>query len=143
MTLIQTTIPITAAKEWAGKWQEENPDHAKAFLIPMEDIISILKEMEVLQEVAGESTFTVNYSQNAGIRAYMAIDDNVPPSVGSNEKLLMVGTEINNQGVHCDIVEGGDYPKEATIQRVGSGVFDFTTPCPNYCDPNSPLFNPS
>lgn len=142
MNLTKQTIPLTDAKDWAAKWQSENPNKAKAFLIPIEDLIETLKEMNVLQEVPGQGTFTINNIPDAGVRAYMAIDDNVPPSVGSNEKLLLVGTAMDSQGTHCDIVEDGHYPTGG-IQRVGTGIFDFTKPCPNYCDMGSPLFNPA
>jgi len=141
MNLIKPTIPITVAESWAYQWQTHNPNHAKAFLIPIEDVLETLKEMNVLQEIPGQDTYVINNIQDANLRAYMAIDNTVPASVGSQEKLLIVGTAINAAGEHCDIIEGGTYPTSG-IKLVGSGVFDFTLPCPNHCDPKSPLFNP-
>ena len=142
MTVIKPTVPLSDAKDWAAKWQSENPNKAKAFFIPMEDIVEAMKEMAVLQD-DGSGGFSLSLSADQGIRAYMAIDENTPASVGSNEKLLIVGTVKDANGDHCDIIEGGTYPTSGGITRVGSGIFDFTNPCPNYCDPNSPLFNPS
>lgn len=142
MKLIKPTIPMNVAENWVADWQAQNPNHAKAFLIPVEDLIETLTEMNIIQDIPGQpGQFTISYNQDAGVRAYMAIDNQVDPSVGSDEKLLLVGTEMDANGVHCDIVEGGHYPTTG-IQRIGSGVFDFTRPCPNLCDTSSPLFNP-
>lgn len=143
MTLIKDTIPLIKGKKWAAKWQSENPNKAKAFLIPMEDIIETLTEMNVLQQIPGQASYHLNVNENEGLRAYVGINEDTDPTVGSNEKLLIVGTVLNQEtGEHCDIVQDGNYP-ESGITRVGSGIFDFTLPCPNHCDQGSPLFNPS
>ncbi len=144
MTLTTTqTIPLVDAETWAEEWQKANPNKAKAFLIPMEDIICILKEMNVLNETPGAgSTYTLDVNSNQGIRAYMAIDENQVPSPGSDEKLLIVGTHFDAATkTHYDIIEGGDCP--TPIPFKGSGIYDFTKPCPNHCDTGSPLYNPS
>lgn len=59
----------------------------------------------------------------------MAIDENTEE--GGGEKLLVVGTRIDNNGVHRDIVEGentsncSDRKIDAAIGNLnGSGVFD-------------------
>lgn len=144
MTLTTTqTIPLVDAETWAKEWQDANPNKAKAFLIPMEDIISILEEMNVLNPVQeGGTEYTLNVNSNQGIRAYMAIEKDQVPSPGSDEKLLLVGTHyVASNKTHYDIIEGGDCP--APIPYKGTGIYDFTKPCPNHCDQGSPLFNPS
>ena len=142
MTLTTTqTVPLTDAKKWAEEWQSTNPDKAKAFLIPMGDIINILKEMNVLVPDSG-SNYVLNMDENQGIRAYMAIEEDQIPNPGSDEKLLMVGTQYDPATkTHYDIVEDGNCP--VPVEFKGSGVYDFTKPCPNHCDMGSPLYNPS
>lgn len=54
------------------------------------------------------------------IRAYMGIDDN------GDAKLMMVAVDAN----------GNDLIDTAS----GYYIYDFTEPCPNTCDVNSPLY---
>jgi len=56
----------------------------------------------------------------------------------------------NNCKVHRDIVEDekpsgcADGKIDTIVSNLnGSGVFDFTAPCPTTCDKNSPLFDPN
>lgn len=139
-------IDINDAIAYAKKWQEENKTHAKAFLIPSEDLIACLEEMNVLVN-DGNGNYTLKDVGNSGVRAYMAIKrpkGDLPSP--QTEKLLFVGTKVDCNGIHRDIVEGekpsGCNDKKVDTQVLnlnGSGVYDFTEPCPNVCDPNSPL----
>ena len=76
----------------------------------------------------------------------MAIDPSsgTGASNGYGEKLLIVGTNIDDKGVHRDIIIDeklkGSSPEDNL--REGTGIFDFTLPCPVVCDDKSPLFNP-
>ncbi len=142
------SIAITDAKSWARKWQIECPNNCKAFLMPIDDLVACLEEVGVLKSNGkdnGKGTYNLKKASCSGIRAYMAVDPNV--KVGGGEKLLLVATEKDANGVYRDIVRG-----EITSQNVnkakgeledpnllGSGVYDFTHPCPSECDPNSPL----
>ncbi|WP_452222341.1 hypothetical protein [Lacinutrix salivirga] len=143
------TIKMHDAKIYAKKWQSENGFHAKAFLIPVDDLIACLKEMDVLAEQQ-DGHYQIQNVDGAGIRAYMAIKrpkNDVPTAL--SEKLLIVGTLKDKDGIHRDLVVdeamSNDYDETlaAKIAMIdGSGVYDFTEPCPSNCDPNSPLFNP-
>ncbi|WP_264559271.1 hypothetical protein [Flavobacterium sp. N2270] len=55
------------------------------------------------------------------VRAYVGIDGN------NEQKLMLVGVDDN----------GNDLINEAK----GQFIYDFTQPCPEKCDINSPLFN--
>lgn len=144
-------IDINDALAYAKKWQEENKTHAKAHLIPANDLIACLEEMKVLvADADGTGKYTLNDTTNAGVRAYMGINrpkGDLPSP--QTEKLLLVGTLLDCNGVHRDIVEGEkssgckNCDSDTAVEALtGSGVFDVTKPCPSECDVNSPLYNP-
>jgi len=135
-----------------AKWQKENDGvHCSAFLIPVPDLIDTLKEMGIIDS-SGKVISTNEVDPR--IRAYMAIDEEKAKEPGFGEKLVIVGTEVrkdargnyikNEYGeiIHFDIVEGERNSFDAVTSLAsptGSGAFDFTLPCPNNCDPDSPL----
>lgn len=134
------TVSLTDAKQWVSAWRKKCPDNCKAFLIPAQDLTSALKEMDILVEQK-DGTVVLDESklENNGVRAYMAIDSKV--SEGGGEKLLIVGTQAVQRKdglVHIDLINDASMSKSDLI---GSGIFDFTGPCPPECDPNSPLMN--
>ena len=94
--------------------------------------------MKVLQEQEG-GVFKINEGENEYARAYMGIDKET--SVGGGEKVILVGTKkipfSKGEDIYRDIINGSE---EDGDNDEGSGVFDFSRPCPNYCDPESPLF---
>ncbi|MDO6595506.1 hypothetical protein Q4512_01195 [Oceanihabitans sp. 2_MG-2023] len=145
------SIPVQTAIDRVAKWQSENSDknvngdliHAKAFLISAEDLISCLIEMNVLVDT---SCINTNLVGAASVRAYMAIDrpDGTIASADT-ERLVLVSTvkEVeNNKIIHRDIIEGYTLKNPPPYKLVGTGTFDFTKPCPNNCDTESPLYNP-
>jgi len=140
-----STIKMHDAKIWAKKWQDENASHAKAFLIPAVDLIDCLKEMGVLVKQS-DGHYKISDLSDSSVRAYMAIKrpPNEAPSA-LTEKLLIVGTLKNSLGIHKDLVvdDATAGYGEATAAAIdGSGVYDFTAPCPSECDPGSPLYDP-
>ncbi|WP_452224922.1 hypothetical protein [Lacinutrix chionoecetis] len=139
--LTPLNIPIETAKTLAKNWQIEYPNHAKAFLMPALDLMACMLEMGVLVKEEDGSYKVTETVNNAGIRAYMAIDPNQEEGFG--EKLLIVGTTKDANGDIIDIIEGrrSNNGSNALIDPVGSGVFDFTDPCPNECDGDSPLYD--
>ena len=138
------SIEITEAKAWARNWQIACPNNCKAFLMPVDDLLVCLEEMGVLQS-EGSGKYTLNNVDQSGVRAYMAIDPN--EKRGGGEKLLLVATQKDSDGIHRDIIRGEIIDKDGVeagldVQAsnlIGSGVYDFTDPCPSECDPNSPL----
>lgn len=139
-------VAIDQAKSWAKKWQKKYKHECKAFLMPAIDLIEALEEMNVLVK-QDDGNYSIQNVASSGVRAYMAIDEDIKE--GRGEKLLIVGTNVDCNGIHRDIIEG-EQPSgcdncevDATVAALeGSGVFDFTEPCPNECDQNSPLYNP-
>lgn len=133
------TIPIEKAKQWTEKWQQAHPSESKAFLIPIDDLLNCLREMKVITKTDG--SIVINDIPNAGVRAYMAIDSR--QKTVKKEKLLMVATRIDKKGIHRDIVADEKNAPGINAPGImdGSGVFDFSQPCPNTCDTNSPLYH--
>ncbi|MEP0264107.1 hypothetical protein [Dokdonia sp.] len=149
--------------------ETKGQDHCNAFLVPVQDLLGTLSEMGVISmDGAGNITGHYSDTQEEKIRAYMAIDETIitdidnryPPGAGRDqaiknagygEKILVVGTEktttVNRQGeiIYRDIVkdeknsDGGTYRYPSGITLNGSGVYDFTAPCPSNCDDDSPL----
>ena len=142
------TIPLSTAQDCVQKWRTENGFNCKAFLIPADDLITCLEEMNILQKESNGS-YTIQDAENSGLRAYLAIDrPSDQLATPQTEKLYLVGTKIDSQGVHRDIIEDDKkQQRESNIAAKisalkGTGIYDFTAPCPNTCDGNSPLYDP-
>lgn len=131
LPLTPETILLEEAQVWTKRWQAKNPEHSKAFLIPVDDLIACFNEMGVKFEtdVNGKLHVVID-TYEPYIRGYMAIDDS------SEEHLLIVGT-TSEDGIQYDDMIGNNL--NSPIE--GSGVYDFTKPCPNNCDENSPLYH--
>jgi len=137
------TRPIKDAINWAYNWQSANPNKCKGFLMPAADLIGALTEMGVIDTSGKVVESKVN---DAGVRAYMAIDptNGITKANGYGEKLLIVGTYVDCNNTHRDIIQNEKPNNCKALPPVptGSGVFDFTDPCPTTCDDKSPLYDP-
>ena len=126
------TIPLPTAENWTNEWRSVESDYnshneCNAFLIPVEDLNSVLTEMG-------------NPTSNAYIRAYLGVktdNSTVPPT--QTEKLIIVGT-VNPS------TPGGEYKDRLPAGARGIGdttptgsIWDFSEPCPPSCDQSSPL----
>ena len=114
-------ISLATAKTWTAEYRSRQSGQTKAFLIPIEDLEGVLNE---IKGQTGEPC----------ARAYMGID----PSNGE-EKLILIGT-TQEKDRNGDVVYRDMLPtEEESDEGPGPGIYDFTRPCPPYCDPNSPL----
>lgn len=134
-------ISLEIAKGWTENWQKRNPD-VKAFLIPTEDLMGVLVEMGVLKS-EGKNQFSYHEGNQRDVRGYLGLDDNATPH------MVMVGTKkfpdsrFPSGVVYRDLYNGGVDGKPGSLAdnggSGGSGVFDFSQPCPNVCDDQSEL----
>ena len=134
-------ISLEIAKQWTRNWRSKYPE-CKAFLIPVEDLMGVLIEMGVLQ-LEGKNLYRYDEGIQRDVRGYMGIDNNSTPH------FLMVGTKkfpdsrFPSGFVHRDLYNGGVDGKAGSLTEGedfgGSGVYDFTQPCPNVCDDDSEL----
>jgi len=90
---------------------DPSPQYIRAFNIPMEDI------MELAQ-----------FTKCPSVRAYLSMT--VPNDI-SSLKVVLVPVDANN----IDVLS---VPGPTGVDE--SSIFDFTSPCPQVCDLNSPLF---
>ncbi|MDH7446724.1 hypothetical protein [Aquimarina sp. 2201CG14-23] len=134
----ENTVESDVAAEWTAKWRETCPDNCKAFLIPAVDLIEVLNDMGLIGDKAAAKAQKRANKNNLDVRAYMAIG--AEPGQETQEKILIVGTQ-QVDGVYRDIINGSvDGKSLGLTDDPSSGIYDFTTPCPPVCDPNSPLF---
>lgn len=134
------SISIEHAEAWTKNWQKLFPNHCKAFLIPIPDVMNLLEELGILKNNKDGTYESLNKPEhkNMGIRAYMALGD-MDGDGNLEERLVMVGAIKNNEDIFIDQV--ADRKDAANVALSGSGAFDFTSPCPNECDPKSSLFH--
>ena len=116
-------ISLATATQWTQQWRDvessyNSHNECNAFLIPIQDIQGVLAEMGP------------NPGDDACVRAYPGVD----PS-DNTEKLIIVGTQKDRTGVYRDMLP------DAADGDGGSGnsIWDFTRPCPIYCDDSSAL----
>lgn len=131
----KNVIPLDEAEKWTKNWREKCPDNCKAFLIPTEDLVEVLEEMNILKKTK-KGNYKLKKTKGKDVRAYMAIDPETKE--GGGEKLLIVGTKLGKDGVYRDMI-----PNRKDDYELGDGdedIYDFTSPCPNKCDSGSPLF---
>ena len=119
---------------WRTVYKEAGIPVPKGFLIPVQDLMGVLTEMNVLTD-NGNNNYTYNKSLGRDVRAYMGFDGSVP-------HLVMLGTKVVN-GVYRDLYDGGVDGQKGTLTGEegfeGSGIYDFSRPCPNACDDDSKL----
>lgn len=122
----KNTVTLATAKKWIKEWRDQestyNKYHSlKAFNIPLIDLQQVIEEKGV-----------------TSVRAYIGVakyenHDTKPPEIMYQEKLLIVGVDK----------DGKDMIKAVDPNVLGDGeeddIYDFTDPCPNLCDPDSPL----
>ncbi|KGL61986.1 hypothetical protein [Polaribacter sp. Hel1_85] len=118
----RNTISLEIAKNWAKRWRQKESSYnryhdCRAFNIPKKDLIEVLSEDHV-----------------ESVRAYIGVEklENECGDIYFQEKLMIVG--VNKCGV--DILSSSD---GLTLDAESGNIYDFSSPCPNLCDPNSPL----
>lgn len=111
------TMPLDTAKEYTGGWQNAITNDSTifggkdifAFTIPRSDFENLL-----------EATKNTSYD----FRAYLGFKPN--PNIQNGEQyfeLMLVAVNGNGK----DVINSNNF------------IYDFTTPCPDQCDDNSPL----
>ena len=117
---------IKATSKWRS-WMSENdvPEEVmtNAFFIPIGDLQALLA---IVQD---------QYQEAIGVRAYVGMGDPNPDG-GSTLKLLLVAVNPSPEPIDPD-------PGVDIIENIGSTdyvtVYDFTSPCPKFCDASSVL----
>ncbi|MDG5490388.1 hypothetical protein [Psychroserpens sp. SPM9] len=119
------TRPLQDAITWTKTWQNNHKNLAKAFLIPVDDMIACFNEMGVKFKTDSNGKLQVDSDGHEPyVRSYVGTDGN------REEHLLIVGTTTKDGIQYDDIVET---PTGESL------VYDFTKPCPSDCDPKSKL----
>lgn len=116
----KNTISLKIAKDWAKRWRKMESTYnshqdCRAFNIPLLD----------LQEVIAEGA--------ASVRAYIGVEKAIIE--GENvyiEKLMIVGVDKNGK----DMISSKD---GEILDPESDFIYDFSRPCPSFCDPDSPL----
>lgn len=152
-------VKLDDAIDWTKNFRGSAPGKmkvAKAFLIPVEDLVGMLVEMNILVEKPG-GLYSLDEGNDNDIRAYVGVDPTEKNAKkAGGQKLVMVATQkfpdatqpngymyrdiinhkIDNKGpvinANPNYVAGDDDPD--------TGIYDFTEPCPDACDKNSPLY---
>jgi len=114
-------IPESVAVEYTTNYRnyisgiDPDPNYIRAFNIPMQDIVSL-----------------ADFTKCLSVRAYLGMST---PGDITTLKLVMVPVDANNQDVLSIPVPGG-----SVGEVTQSSIYDLTTPCPQMCDIQSPLF---
>ncbi len=121
MSATDGKITLEEAITWTGNWRSAPSTKANAFLIPVKTIEGVLNEIKA-------------QGSGAKARAYLAIDET------GEEKLVFVGTKHvpatpNEKAYYKDLLPAAG----ATTEAGGNSIWDFTDPCPPFCDDSSPL----
>ena len=116
--IILNAIPLKTAQRWAKRWSKRvgnynKHHHVNAFLIPKIDLVEVLKE--------GVDA----------VRAYIGVDDD------GIEKLMIVGTKYDPvTKIYVDMISTQENGEMAATK---DAIYDFTSPCPSNCDPETPM----
>lgn len=125
------TIPLSEAIDRVTRFRDQlinqvpDTNIPRAILIPIDDLLAIVEKYATI-DADGNITSSLR-----GVRAYFAVkegDQTLPDDVTA---LIVPVDKAGN-----DIIT---YPN--TLQGTDdSEIYDFTKPCPDVCDPESPLF---
>ncbi|MBL7700736.1 MAG: hypothetical protein JNM14_00680 [Ferruginibacter sp.] len=114
-------IPESVGTGYTANWRtyisgiDPDPNYIRAFNIPMEDIASL-----------------ADFTKCTSVRAYLGMANSTDVST---LKLVLVPVDANNLDVLSTEVPDGS---GGFVEQ--SSIYDFSTPCPQLCDIDSPLF---
>lgn len=111
----QSTISLEQAQNWITRWKEGQIKNNIVYSIKA-FLIPGIDLKEVLAEEGVQD-----------VRSYIGVDEYNKPH------LLIVGVDAKGN----DMIN----KEEAVNLKKGWYIYDFTVPCPNTCDVNSPLFS--
>jgi len=113
--LTPITISLQDGIAWTTNWRESGHQlSARSFTLGGDEFAAILNEPGVEQ-----------------VRLYLAlaVDPDNPPEL--IEKLICVGVDRDGK----DIIYGPENPRPEGDE--GTGIYDFSNPCPPLCNPNN------
>lgn len=131
------TIPVPEGKARVERFRRQLAKSVpaenipRAVLIPIADILAIVNRYQFMDK-NGDIR-----NELQGIRAYFAIkdgDEDLPDDITA----LIVPVDLRGK----DIVRTVDLGDGVGDDENNSQIYDFTKPCPDLCDPESPLFVP-
>ncbi|WP_199118321.1 hypothetical protein [Pedobacter sp. ASV28] len=133
-TINVPTVPLQEAIDRVARFRKQIQTAAqvpeenipRAIFIPIADIMAIIDKF---QTIDAEGNI---HSAIRGVRAYFAVkegDEDLPDDITA----LIVPVDVKGN----DIIATNNGLKDDVDD---SDIYDFTKPCPSYCDPNSPLF---
>lgn len=115
-------IPEIIGVDYTTNWRtyisgiDKDPNYIRAFNIPMQDIASL-----------------ADFTKCGSVRAYLGMDNSTDVST---LKLVLVPVDDSNLDILSIEVPDGS---GGLVSQ--SSIYDFTTPCPQVCDIDSPLFS--
>lgn len=127
------TVPLQEAIDRVTRFRNQLIDKVpeanipRAVFIPIADLMAIINKFQALDEHGNiRNSLT-------GVRAYFAVkesDQDLPDDITA----LIVPVDLAGSDIvaHTTGVEGGD--------EDDSDIYDFTKPCPDSCDFQSPLY---
>ena len=125
------TIPLSEAIDRVTRFRDQlinqvpDTNIPRAILIPIDDLLAIVEKYATI-DTDGNITSSLR-----GVRAYFAVkesDQALPDDVTA--LIVPVDKAGNDIITYQNTLQGTD----------DSEIYDFTKPCPDVCDPESPLF---
>ena len=103
----------------------------RAVFIPISDLLAIINSYDILR---ADGT-TINELQ--GVRAYFAVKED---DMNLDDDITAVIVPVDKNG--ADIIYKNPGNGGLGDDDDDTEIYDFTQPCPDKCDPKSPLFVP-
>jgi hypothetical protein len=127
------TIPVSEAVDRVKRFRDQlinqvpEANIPRAVFIPIDDLLAIINNYDAVDANG------VEINSLSGVRAYFAVKDT---DMDLADDITAVIVPVDKLGK--DIVQQGKGDGEGDDEP--SSIYDFTQPCPDKCDPTSPLF---
>jgi len=131
-------IPVPTAIESTTNWRnfmKNNTAAADARRIPKAVYLSRTDIMDMAKQCEADENIV-------GMRAYFTLNNELSEEVKNEIRFVMVLVRASEKKPYGDdiIYMPGEGANDAQGIAGNSNVYDFTRPCPDVCDAESPLF---
>ncbi len=130
-------IPVETAIERTTNWRNFMKDKTagkEARKIPKAVYISRTDLMDMATQCEADDTIV-------GMRAYFTLNNEFTEDLKNEVRFVMVLVrESANKPFGEDVLYAPGNTLGGTVGGEPSNVYDFTKPCPDACDPSSPLY---